>query len=147
MAPLQNMSLFGGALDTPSTFDSDRDRSDRKQPSPPDLTMPPPGHPHPRAGDLGAEEAANLLLAFSSPETLRPSKTGSTPLMSALAMPPGQRRNNLDSEDFSLDGGSGIAKSSTSNNRSYHNHSHNHHLSAGYKPPRQGKTARDILRM
>jgi len=133
MAPLQNISLFGGALDTPSTLDSS-DAANRKQPSPPDLAMPPPGHPH--RGPLAAEEAANLLLAFSSPETLRPSKTGSTPLMSALAMPPGQRRN-LDSEDFTLDGGT--AKSSTA-------YPQQHQNSSGFTP-RQGKTARDILRM
>jgi hypothetical protein len=127
---MQNMSLFGGALDTPNSLDGER------KPSPPTFSMPPPSS---RAGDLGAEEAANLLLAFSSPETLRPSKTGSTPIMSALSMPPGQRRGGLDDE-FSLDGGHAKGPA--------YNSSHNHSREGqGAFKPRQGKTARDILRM
>lgn len=141
MAPLQNFSLFGGALDTPL------DGPTKQHPSPPDLTMPAPHHSRDRA-DLAPEEAANLLLAFSSPDTLRPAKTGSTPLMSALSMPVSasqsqgrERRLTLESEEFTLDGGVANYKHS-----SYSNGHHSHRN--GPVPPRtQGKTARDILRM
>lgn len=51
-----------------------------------------------RGDKMPAEEAAKMLLAFSSPDTLRPSAVV-TPLMG-----PG-RRGTLESEEFTLDGG------------------------------------------
>lgn len=80
------------------------------------------------------EEAANLLLAFSSPDTLRPS--GSTPKMVPVVVGSGgrERRSALESEDFVLDGGvvreGGAGKEIGSS-----------------KGMMVGKTARDILRM
>ena len=100
LAPLQGMTLFGGALNL--------DHKDK---------------------DLKAEEAANVLLAFSSPDTLKP-MTGLnlTPKM----IPSGgsrERRLTLESEDFVLDGGLRQAGR------------------VGARSGVTGKTARDILRM
>lgn len=103
LAPLQNISLFGGALDLQG-----------KQPSPPEGTR--------SLRDMGAEEAASVLLAISSPDTMRPTP-GSTPLMAARGRP-------LD-EDFTLDGG--VATVPVRVEKKFRT--------------QQGKTARDILRM
>lgn len=114
LAPLQNMSLFGGAINLDGI-----DRQDK-------------------AKDMRPEEAASLLLAFSSPDTLRPVNgmgTGLTPKM----VPVGQaqagqreRRLTLDSEDFVLDGGTRTASTG---------------VVGGQRNTVIGKTARDILKM
>ncbi|KAL7420643.1 hypothetical protein Q5752_004594 [Cryptotrichosporon argae] len=82
LAPLQSYTLFNGALGT----------LDPHPPAPasaPDI-------------DVGPEEAANLLLAFSSPDTLRP------------AQPPIVRRGTLGFDaDFSLDTAVGHVRTAT----------------------------------
>ena len=103
------MSLFGGALNL--------DGPDRQLPK-----------------GMGAEEAANVLLAFSSPDTLRPTSVGMTPLMTPM-MDGRPRRSTLDGEDFVLDGG----VRSHDSRRNYPSHE--------MDQQRVGKTARDILRM
>ncbi|GFZ48329.1 hypothetical protein JCM24511_06077 [Saitozyma sp. JCM 24511] len=90
LAPLQNMSLFGGAIN----FDTPHEGKHHSPSDQADPAMP-------------AEEAANLLLAFSSPDTMRP--IGGTPLMAAVsnggANGGRERRSTLESEEFTLDGG------------------------------------------
>lgn len=93
IAPLNNISLFGGALNLDSSH----------------------------KGSMQAEEAANVLLAFSSPDVMRPSM-GLTPKM----VPVGER---LDDE-FVLDGGVAVRSVKVAPGESV-----------------VGKTARDILRM
>ncbi|TXT11083.1 hypothetical protein VHUM_01834 [Vanrija humicola] len=115
MAPLQNISLFGGALDSSAS----------------PLVMPPPSSANGR--DMAPEEAANLLLAISSPDTLHPTRTGTTPLMSAVS----GRSRALESEDFTLDGGVASVTHARTKIKVEHGQK--------YRP--QGKTARDILRM
>ncbi|ORX41238.1 hypothetical protein BD324DRAFT_606846 [Kockovaella imperatae] len=116
MAPLQGMSLFGGALNLDT-----------------------PGEKSLNAKGMGAEEAANVLLAFSSPDTLRPTSVGMTPLMTPLLSDSGRaRRSTLDGEEFVLDGG--LIKSPETKKML----SPAHNAQQGQKV---GKTARDILRM
>jgi len=115
LAPLQNISLFGGALNL-----------DNNQPD--------------KGKDMRPEEAANLLLAFSSPDVLRPvAGLQMTPKMipvendlavGAATAKRRERRGTLDSEDFVLDGGlvCGGGK-------------------GGARNGVIGKTARDILKM
>ncbi|WVR08397.1 hypothetical protein IAU60_005452 [Kwoniella sp. DSM 27419] len=108
LAPMSGMSLFGGviSLDPTSPVDPYRPGGGyftgypSKQPSPPHLALPPTKPIS--AKDMPPEEAANLLLAFSSPDTLRPQ----------LGVPerPGggrMRRLTLDSDEFVLDAGDG----------------------------------------
>ena len=113
LAPLQNISLFGGALET-------SERQDK--------------------ANMRPEEAANLLLAFSSPDTLHPVNgmgSGLTPKMVpiegiSLDGPKRERRGTLETEDFVLDGGRrGILAGSSVVGRN----------------GLVGKTARDILKM
>ncbi|WWD08499.1 hypothetical protein V865_006611 [Kwoniella europaea PYCC6329] len=97
LAPIGGMPLFGGVLnlDLPSPADSLSQRTVRY--SPPTLTLP-PTNTREKLKDMPAEEAANLLLAFSSPDTLRPQVHG---------IPVGEekreRRMTLDNDDFKLD--------------------------------------------
>ncbi|KAK6906805.1 hypothetical protein I203_100792 [Kwoniella mangroviensis CBS 8507] len=97
LAPISGMSLFGGVfnLDLPSPADSLSQRTMRY--SPPTLTLP-PTNTREKLKDMPPEEAANLLLAFSSPDTLRPQVHG---------VPVGEekreRRMTLDNDDFKLD--------------------------------------------
>lgn len=114
LAPVPNISLFGGMLDqSPITGPQNG-----KQPSPPEFGLPPRS-----LRDMGAEEAASVLLAISSPDTLRPTP-GSTPLMAARGRP-------LE-DNFTLDGG--VATAPVVHGR-------------GRSTNTQTKTARDILRM
>jgi hypothetical protein len=137
MAPLQNFSLFGGAISLDSTASpevsmamSSATGSGRHQ-GPPDLSMPPPKGskrvPSP-------EEAANLLLAFSSPDTLRP-VSGGTPIFA-----PSGRKGTLESEDFMLDG-------ATDGQAHHHTQATKSHGHSNWQKTMVGKTARDILRM
>lgn len=112
MAPVQSTPLFGGL-----SLDSSKDEKRR---SPPDLSMPPPKR------EIGTEEAANLLLAFSSPET-RPFSTGSTPLMGAVVKEDGVK-------GFTLDGGPVTTLE-------------NYKVVSGKNSGAKVKTARDLLRM
>ncbi|BEI80423.1 hypothetical protein CcaverHIS002_0109520 [Cutaneotrichosporon cavernicola] len=112
LAPLQNISLFDGAFPSP-------------------LTGPHKLSPPERVGEMNPEDAAHMLLAISSPDTLRPThSSGSTPLMTVHRGL--ERRLPLDAEEFTLDGG--IARSGDVNEVRHHHRT-------------QGKTARDILRM
>ncbi len=130
LAPLQSISLFGGALNLDhQTTSPSQSLGFGLGPIPKDLS------PHSeKQRDMPPEEAANLLLAFSSPDTLRPS--GSTPKMVPVVVGSGgrERRSALESEDFVLDGGvvreGGAGKEIGSS-----------------KGMMVGKTARDILRM
>jgi hypothetical protein len=102
---------------------------------PPELSMPPPKGNEKRIPS--PEEAANLLLAFSSPDTLRPVHGGTPVFAPAL----GGRRATLDSDDFMLDGngvgrGGGAARG--------HGHGHGH---GQWSRGMVGKTAKDFLRM
>ena len=119
LAPMQNISLFGGALNL--------DNSQM-------------GHNEKNGKDMRPEEAANLLLAFSSPDVLRPvAGLQMTPKMIPVEAGAGvmavgmkrERRGTLDSEEFVLDGGliSGFGKG------------------GGVRNGVIGKTARDILKM
>ena len=76
---------------------------------------------------MAPEEAANLLLAFSSPDTLHPS--GSTP--KTMAVIGRERRSMSEAEEFVLDGG--LVKED--------------YKSRGKGMEVVGKTAREILRM
>ena len=100
LAPLQNISLFGGALNLDHSPPIDKSRTVRVVSS----------------KDVQAEEAANVLLAFSSPDTMRPigmgggggSVGGMTPKMIPISggvAGPGkrERRETLESEPFMLD--------------------------------------------
>lgn len=111
MAPVQSTPLFGGVPLEGSNGEKRR--------SPPDLSMPPPKR------EIGTEEVANLLLAFSSPET-RPFSTGSTPLMSAV------QKGEDGVKGFTLDGGPVTALD-------------NYKVVSGKQSHAKGKTARDIL--
>ncbi|WRT70454.1 uncharacterized protein IL334_007452 [Kwoniella shivajii] len=82
LAPLSGMSLFGGVLDPVSPADSFKYIT---QHSPPHMSLPPTNRK-----TMPPEEAANLLLAFSSPDTLRPQIMNS-------------RGVTLDNDDFKLD--------------------------------------------
>jgi len=127
---MQNISLFGGALNLDAGHA--------------------PGAMGDKGKDMRPEEAANLLLAFSSPDVLRPvtglqmtpkmipveaaDNTGSGGMAGMAGMGIGmkrERRGTLDSEEFVLDGGlvSGGGKSGVGRNGII------------------GKTARDILKM
>lgn len=140
MAPLQNFSLFGGAISLDPTASPDVSRGHRHHSnnshgsgsgsrSPPDLSMPPPKSTRDANKVPSSEEAANLLLAFSSPDTLRP-VSGGTPVFAP------HRRGTLESEDFSLDGGHDTSTTS----RKWEGQGQ-------WNRPIAGKTARDILRM
>lgn len=139
MAPLQNFSLFGGAISLDPAVSPEVRQYHTYHPnasgsrSPPDLSMPPPKSTREGGGKAvpSSEEAANLLLAFSSPDTLRP-VSGGTPVFA----PHGHRRGTLDAEDFSLDGGH--ASGPTGRRRE---------SQSQWGRPIAGKTARDILRM
>ena len=135
IAPLNNFSLFGGAI----SFDNPSPEVNMAKPQtgPPEISMPPPKEkrmPSP-------EEAANLLLAFSSPDTLRPVH-GGTPVFA----PSVGGRRGLDGDDFMLDG-----------NGNGHGHGHGRGGAIGPRGhahgpgpwPRGmvGKTAKDFLRM
>ncbi|KAK8850322.1 hypothetical protein IAR55_004239 [Kwoniella newhampshirensis] len=113
LAPLPNVSLFGGIFNLDSS-PTDTFRPQFKQPSPPQLCLTDntkTKHSQTqrsakgatamtttttRSKDMAPEEAANLLLAFSSPDTLRPQH---------FVVSQRERRSTLDSEEFSLDGG------------------------------------------
>ncbi|WVW81030.1 hypothetical protein I302_103021 [Kwoniella bestiolae CBS 10118] len=104
LAPISGMSLFGGVLnlDLPSPADSLSQRVVRQ--SPPTLTLP-PTNTREKLKDMPPEEAANLLLAFSSPDTLRP-QTQAQIYNAHCAAGGGekrQRRLTLDNDDFKLD--------------------------------------------
>jgi hypothetical protein len=112
------MSLFGGALNLDNV-----DRQDKT--------------------NMRPEEAANLLLAFSSPDTLRPVSgmgTGLTPKMVSVEGvgvdgSKRERRGTLETEDFVLDGGRrGISTGDSG-------------AIGGGRNGLVGKTARDILKM
>ena len=123
LAPLQNISLFGGVLNLDMSTSPVRP-PENKHPSPPEMSMPPPST---EKRNMAPEEAANLLLAFSSPDTLRPS--GATPrTMPVIGR---ERRSMFESEEFVLDGGFVRENCKTGGN--------------GIEMV--GKTARDILRM
>ena len=84
MAALQNMSFSGGApnLDAPGEKQANNGKG------------------------MGAEEAANVLLAFSSPDSMRPTNVGITPNMTPIVGEGGRpRRLTLDGEEFVLDNG------------------------------------------
>ena len=123
LAPLQNISLFGGVLNLDMTTSPVRP-PERKQRSPPEMSMPPP---RTEKRNMAPEEAANLLLAFSSPDTLHPS--GSTP--KTMAVIGRERRSMSEAEEFVLDGG--LVKED--------------YKSRGKGMEVVGKTAREILRM
>jgi hypothetical protein len=133
MAPVQNFSLFGGAISFDSNPSPEVSMALGRQ-GPPDLSMPPPrGKEAKRVPS--PEEAANLLLAFSSPDTLRP-VSGGTPIFAPSG---NRRRGTLESEEFMLDGSTPPEGQSRQ-----HGHGHGH----GHWPKTvMGKTARDILRM
>ena len=124
MAPLQNMSLFGGALnlDLPT---SDKVNGAIRG-----------------GGEKGmeVEEAASVLLAFSSPETMQPISSGFTPMMTPIVhgLEGRARRSTLDGEDFVLDGG--VFRSTEGRKATVSTTGSN-------ETQRIGKTARDILRM
>jgi hypothetical protein len=102
---------------------------------PPELSMPPPkGRDEKRIPS--PEEAANLLLAFSSPDTLRPVH-GGTPVFAPTVA---GRRATLDSDDFMLDSESG-----SSSARGGHVARGNGH--GQWSRGMVGKTAKDFLRM
>lgn len=126
LAPLQNMSLFGGALnlDHSNPNISPTQSFHPKHPSPPEM---------PPSRDIPAEEAANLLLAFSSPDTLR----GATPKIRPAGVK--ERRSTLESEEFVLDGG--VARESARGRKD------GKEIETGRGTGMVGKTARDILRM
>ncbi|KLT40263.1 hypothetical protein CC85DRAFT_304309 [Cutaneotrichosporon oleaginosum] len=110
LAPLQNIALFDGALPSP-------------------LTGPRRLSPPEKRGEMNTEDAAHVLLAISSPDTLRPTaSSGNTPLMNVHRGL--ERRLTLEAEEFMLDGG--VARSGDMRIARHHT---------------QGKTARDILRM
>ena len=127
LAPLQNMSLFGGALNLDLTT-SPSQSFDAQNRSPHSADK----------RDMPAEEAANLLLAFSSPDTLRPSGTTSK-LAAATGGRGTERRSTLDSEDFSLDGG--LVRDNGEGRANEREGGKASGLGI------MGKTARDILRM
>jgi hypothetical protein len=82
------MSLFGGALNLDQPVGGKDGNGNAKQPDP----------------SMAAEEAANLLLAFSSPDAMRPVNFGNvTPMMAAVTCR--ERRSTLESEEFTLDDG------------------------------------------
>ena len=132
LAPLTNMSLFNGALDLKSFDERDESSMSMSPNASMNLvsskTMPP-------------EEAANLLLAFSSPDTLRPVSSVSVMGAAYHANSNGNgggtgaasaRRSTLESEEFTLDGG--VATKDVA-------------VGMGMEVGVMGKTARDILKM
>ncbi|WVF68097.1 hypothetical protein IAT40_002860 [Kwoniella sp. CBS 6097] len=119
LAPMSGMSLFGGVIPLEaapvdamsSRHGNGNGNGSRQQNSPPQLSLPPSresksirGHSREGSGrghkDMPPEEAANLLLAFSSPDTLGPQ-------VNSGSLTTRGRRSTLDSEDFefSLDSG------------------------------------------
>ena len=135
LAPLQHFSLFGGAiaLDTPTSPEVKKSHS----PSDHEGTAKAASGEQ-KKGDMRAEEAANLLLAFSSPDVMRP--TGglglgvTTTANGVSGKDEKQRRMTLDNEDFMLDGGTAKV-------------SKGYEAFIGQAEGMVGKTARDILRM
>lgn len=132
LAPLQHFSLFGGAisLDTPTSPEVKKSPSDHEG-----TAKIAPGE---KKGDMRAEEAANLLLAFSSPDVMRP--TGGLGLAMTTTSngfsgkEERQRRMTLETEDFTLDGGTAKVTKG-------------YDAFLGQTEGMVGKTARDILRM
>lgn len=82
-----------------------------------------------KEGMKAEEEAANVLLAFSSPDTLKPSVPNMPGLIPRMNGSMRERRLTLDSEEFVLDGG--VREGSRN----------------GARSGVVGKTARDILKM
>ncbi|WWC98759.1 hypothetical protein V866_005652 [Kwoniella sp. B9012] len=147
LAPISGMSLFGGVLnlDLPSPADSLSHRAMRY--SPPTLTLP-PTNTREKLKDMPPEEAANLLLAFSSPDTLRPQVHG---------IPVGEekreRRVTLDNDDFKLDS-SNSPPQTTTRIPNPQPASGVHKVKSDYKDTDdytqsglKGKSAMDILKM
>jgi hypothetical protein len=131
IAPLNNFSLFGGAI--PFDPNSPEVSMGMNRP-PPELSMPPPKGSEKEKRIPSPEEAANLLLAFSSPDTLRPVHGGTPVFAPAVA----GRRATLDSDDFMLDG-VGIGRGGAQVARG---HGHGQ-----WSRGMVGKTAKDFLRM
>ena len=124
LAPIQNMSLFGGALNLdPPAKPEDTDNM-------------------PVTVDKGVEEAANVLLAFSSPDTMRPvggngpgNGNGNGKFHNGDGNGnPTRRRNTLDTDDFVLDSAETAPPTIAGRGR-------------GDVEMHVGKTARDILQM
>lgn len=130
IAPLNNFSLFGGAI----PFDPNSPEVTMAMSrAPPELSMPPPkGRDEKEKRIPSPEEAANLLLAFSSPDTLRPVH-GGTPVFAPAGV---GRRGTLDSDDFMLDGG-GFGRGGGQSARGH----------GQWSRGMVGKTAKDFLRM
>lgn len=128
---MQGMALFGGAL----TLDKDILAS-----SPADALV---AHNPAGMGGQGKdgrtlskeqEDAANVLLAFSSPDVMRPVGYMTPIVVPAESGGRMDRRGTLDSEEFVLDGG--VISRSEGGARK-----------GGPPGEIRGKTARDILRM
>ncbi|WVQ79472.1 hypothetical protein IAT38_001571 [Cryptococcus sp. DSM 104549] len=173
LPPIPNLGLFGGMLNLDaSPQDTFRAGYASKQGSPPSLSLPeskkvaqPHGFGAAHAGaasgmgvgngkhapnskanaDMAPEEAANLLLAFSSPDTLRPQSESMMAAMQAQQTAGRGRRMTLETEEFSLDGG-GAAREGEGNGAAW---------SAGEREggrateqrPIVGKSVKDILRL
>lgn len=160
LAPLQNLGLFGGAIALDPSVSPQPTWASRKY-SPPHTSSISSeeslqGHrsrarhslnrdgPDAMGRGLNAEEAANLLLAFSSPDTLRPQ---GYPDMTRMVPVEGggvgyvdgrPRRGTLENEEFTLDAEGGAGMTRETGKR----------VTSGYPSTGMvGKTAKDILRM
>ncbi|WWD20505.1 hypothetical protein CI109_104981 [Kwoniella shandongensis] len=156
LAPLPNVSLFGGIFNLDSgnvsPTDTFKPPPQFKQPSPPQLSLYDSKSKtttitssakvsapisSTKKDDMAAEEAANLLLAFSSPDTLRPQQ---------VVVGQRERRLTLDGEDFTLDGGV-MGGRRGSDDRANRSSSVETKSMSGGNGLKVGKSARDILRM
>ncbi|KAK4687916.1 hypothetical protein P7C73_g2211, partial [Tremellales sp. Uapishka_1] len=121
LAPMQHLGLFSGQINFSPNFSTTAAR----KPSPPDMDLPPAAK-----DKMGEEEAANLLLAFSSPDIMRPSHV-------EVEMGIGRsRRGTLENDGFVLD--TATASGDSQRARAVYNGSGQRVV---------GKTASDILRM
>ncbi|WWC92144.1 uncharacterized protein L201_007098 [Kwoniella dendrophila CBS 6074] len=161
LAPISGMSLFGGVLNLdpppPSPADSlkiyNGNNIDKKQHSPPLLSLP-PSNTKEKLKDMPPEEAANLLLAFSSPDVMRPQThipiiTTNTTTTTNHHVNRRERRMTLDSDDFKLD------STTPSDGHSSHDdstiHQRSDEKSRAWADPGEkglrGKSAMDFLKM
>ncbi|WWC65388.1 uncharacterized protein I303_108006 [Kwoniella dejecticola CBS 10117] len=148
LAPISGMSLFGGVLnlEQPSPADSMRilNNLGSGRYSPPSLALP-PSNTKEKLKDMPPEEAANLLLAFSSPDTMRPQTQVNIPSQPGTGR---DRRLTLENDDFRLDTFISKSNSNSSNDeREVAVHKYNGVLQEGSKGMTRGKSAMDFLQM
>ncbi|WWC72421.1 uncharacterized protein I206_106383 [Kwoniella pini CBS 10737] len=144
LAPISGMSLFGGALNLEQPSPAENMKLFIDKTSPPSLALP-PSNTKEKLGNMPPEEAANLLLAFSSPDTMRPQTHVDISPYPGMSR---DRRMTLDNDDFKLDTFTLKTNSVSSNDEKDVNSRRYNSLSReNSKGMTRGKSAMDFLKM